>query len=338
MPYAGRAGNLRFRKESSIGESSADWKAIRPEDVPTVPSNDVELVENHVAGHRNLFDYEKGKPVQKVREEAISFATRIRRGVGAEIPSVLQFFQAAGWNLRTSTASTVTTSATTTSFPAAADVGDLGQCILIHDSTSGNYRPALLINSTSPFQPSMEVPNAPSDGAVIGIMHTVSPTTLTAYEIPADQALQFMWSTLATDTSGLDLSMKSVACAAASLSDVEFGDVGTFPTFEFSFHAVPEDNIGSDVIQPEDFMDEPAFAVMNSAFEFAFADADGSAPIALNNENIMSATVNFGIGCVPIMNQGNGGVGGISGYMMVPTRPTITVNTHFSNRADFDAS
>ena len=111
----GGAGNFGTRIETILGSSAAAWESIYLDEVPALPTNTRQLIENSIRGFRNPMERAKPVAVEKYIENAFRFKQRIRRAsTDGDAPIMEHLFKSAGWQSDVGNATVTTGSQTTT--------------------------------------------------------------------------------------------------------------------------------------------------------------------------------------------------------------------------------
>jgi len=332
--YKGGIGNFAYKIESALGTSAGSWANIRPEEVPTFPTDGKKLIDNSAVGFRNPHTVEKQVHIDLSRESAINWSQRIRRATASGAgPSATAFFEAGGWAAQTTSGATECAADTTASLiKQDSNVTAIGQCILVERSEDV-YVPALVADlSSDDATLAMALSAVPAENNAVEQMTTVTPTTATVYQVPTDKTLQFKTNSWAKDDDANgDFSYLFTGCGTASVGDIVFGLPGTFPILDFTLHAASIARTPDD-IAADSFTDSAPFMVVNGDLEFAFAAASSSGAIANTTFSVESVTISPGLTTQRILGAGSGdGVNDVQGYMLMPTAPIITVTTQWQN-------
>lgn len=333
-------GNLRMDTESSLGTAAGSAVYLRPEEVPALPTQTRHMIANANAGKRNPFNMDaKPQDIELFREDAISFAQRIRRAeTDGGTPSLVTQLKSAGWTVETTDSATTISDASPQvgEFDLADDVTDEGESILV-TSPASVYRPVLVASDVAGvITPSMALAAAPADSSIVEIMHTLTPTTATTYQVPTNQTLQFRWNSWAQyDDSLGDLSVLCSGCALSSIDSIEIGPVGSFPVLNMTYH-VGKIDIAADDIAAETFVDSDEFALIDENFEFCFADASMSGAIANTPFSLEKMTINPNIEVRPVPSIGSGNYAGLGGYMLIPNPPTVSFTGYFTGSSTLE--
>lgn len=329
---------LHMRPESSLGTSAASWRQLRIDGPPTFDSSTYQLIAAEVGGTRNPLDLTLPEKVQICKEDVLSFKMRVHRAAAdGNVANIATLAKAAGLSVLTgSDATTTAGTPTATSIDLTADYGALGQASLIADD-SGVYWPVLAAAyGSQTITASMGMPSAPSASNAVEIMNTIMARTATTYQVATDETLQFRLNTYGQWDDALgDLAFVWTGCGVASIGGFSVGKAGEYPTYDISVHGTPSDMSAVD-ISADAFYDSGRFPVNNPDMEFGWADANSSGAIANNSVPIEKCDVSFGIKTIPIWAQGNGGTGGISGYMSMLENPTCTITTKWIKNTDFE--
>ena len=338
MTYNRSIYQLLIRPETSFGTSAASWRQVRCEEPPTYSTKTYELVGNAKGGTRNPLDISaKPEKIQKMVEGLVTVKTRIYRAeTDGNVCNLATFFKSSGWNVNTTSAATTTSGTpTTTAIDLAADVGGVGEALLI-ERDAGVYVPVLAsAYSTQTVTPSIALTSAPAASEVVEIMHTMTPTTSTTYRVPTDATLQMQMKTYGQyDDAAGDLAFAATGCAMTSVGELTVAKAGEYPTLDLTFSGVPSDMTAVD-IAADSFYDSGRFPVFNDDLEFCFCDYDS---VGTNvNHAIDTATINFGVSVIPIMGEGSSDVvGGAVGYLLKQSNPTITITTPWIKKTTFE--
>jgi len=333
-----KALKLAIRGESALGTGTGSWEDLRLVDAPNIPTATRKLIPNHVLGHRNPLTREKPVAYETYTENAFTLKQHIRRASADGAPSLAsKLFQSAGWQEDVGNNTTVTTATASVVGMTAAGSMAVGKAFLV--AVGSTYRPAL-INSiaTLDVSPTIPLSAAPSDGAVVEPMYVWTPTTLTGYQVPTDQTIQFRANCLGYDNDAIgDLSFILSACAAGELAAIEIGGNGTVPTLDWGIHVGDIACITND-IAADSFTDSAPFLVVNGDAEFAFASTNAGSSIGtLVTKMIDSITITTGLKVIPIIGVGGSGViNGIQGYMLQQEAPTIKVVAKYRGDSAFE--
>lgn len=336
----GNVGQLRWSAESALGTQTGSYYAARlVSTLPNFPSVK-QLVENHVGGHQHPLTVEKPESVTLCAENAFSFDAHIRRATadGGD-PDLMTWLQSAGWTVEESTGSTTLTGVPTVSeLIQDSNVTGAGQFVLIERS-SGVYVPVLVSSlSTDTITPHVRLSAAPSSGNEVHPMHTATPATATAFEVPSNKTLAWRLNTQAKyDDAYGDFALDMEACALASIGEISIERVGAPLVVSTTWHGVPM-STSPDDIAADSFNDSEKFTLIADNMEISIQDASASGDIALVSGSLVSAKINPGVATEPIYVSGGGTVGGIIGYRMIPTPPTITVTANFKGLSTWDKS
>lgn len=339
MPIAAsKAGNLRMDTESSLGTAAGSAVYLRPESVELNRTMTRYLAQNHVAGHRNPYVREKPISYEKHTENALKLMQAIRRPTtDGGTPTIETLFKSAGWEAEVSTGETTTAGTpTTTAIDQTANVTDEGQAVLI-EVTPGVFKPTLVANLvTDTITPSIALSAAPAAGEIIEVMHTFTPTTQYAYQVPSDQTLQMQYNSYGYyDDAYGDLSVLYTGCAVGSIDALEIGTSGSIPMFTYNIHAGKID-ITADDIAAESFADSDKFVVITEDAEFAFATANAAGIGTLVTDAVTKLTVTPNVVVKPVVATGAGVYGDIVAYIAEPTPPTIEFEAFFSGDATLE--
>jgi hypothetical protein len=334
----GQAGNLRMDTESSLGTAASSAVYIRPDEVILNRTQTRYLIENSNAGKRHPFDKDApAQPIEMFTENALSLSQRIRRAdTDGATPTMETLLKSAGWTAEVTSAATTTTGTPAVdAIDISADVADESQAILI-ERDSGVYVPRVIddYDATPTITPSINLSSAPAASRTVEIMHTFSTATQTVYEVPTDQTLQFQYNTWGQyDDSDGDMSMLYTGCAVGGLDAIEIGQVGSVPMLKYNIHAA-KINWTADDIAAETFQDSDKFAVITDDFECQIRLCSGLT--TSNAVAIEKATINPGLVVKPIHSVGAGTYGGIQGYTLEPTAPTISVTGYWEDQSAFE--
>lgn len=335
-PARGGQGNqLRMAVESALGTAGA-YKCVRPETIPQLKANRT-LVPNHVAGHQHPLTVEKPIAITKFMDSAFTADFRIRRSAAAAgVPDLVKIMQSAGWNATLSTgATTLTGSPTVSSLPQTANVTAEGQFVLVERSANVHV-PVFVSDLTSvTITPHVRMSAAPASGNDVNPMHTLAPITSSGYKVPSDKTLSFILNTQGFNAAFGSMAQHMKACALSSVGDIVISKDNPFPTFPCTFHGVPVD-LTADAIAADDFNDSDKFSVITPDLEFSLQAASGTGNIVLVSKAIMDVTINLGIRVIPLLNEGGGNMGGITGYMLIQGNPTMKIHCQFEGDTTFD--
>jgi hypothetical protein len=340
----GGVGNFAVDVEMSLGTGAAAYRGIYIDDIPTMPTNSRVLVENTIKGFRNPLTRIKPEPVETSRESALRFKQRIRRAdVDGNQPNIATFLESAGWKVDVGNDTTTTAGVgeQTTELITVASAASMavGEAILA-EVDEGLFKPVLIgALAGAAITPSIALSSSCGASEIVEIMHTMTPTTLTGYQVPTTKTLSFRYNSLGyfDDAIG-DLAMVFSGCALADIGALEIGGIGTVPTLDMGFHvgdvALSADDIAADI-----HYDGSHFSVINSDCELAFAVYNDGTPIAaLVAKCVRGVTINFGVKTIPIPCVGGGGLNGIQGYLLVQEAPTVTFDALFRGDATFEKS
>jgi hypothetical protein len=340
----GGVGNFAVQIETSLGIGAAAYRGIYLDEIPTMPTNSRVLVENATKGFRHPLTRIKPEPVETSRESSLRFKQRIRRALADDSqPNIATFLESAGWKVDVGNATTTTAGGgdQTTQLITVASAASMavGEAILA-EVDEGLFKPVLIgALAGAAITPSIALSSACGASEIVEVMHTMTPTTLTGYQVPSNKTLTFRYNSLGyfNDAIG-DLAGVFAGCALADIGELEIGGIGTFPTLDMGFHvgdvSVEENDIAADI-----HYDSSHFAVINSDCELAFATYNAGTPIAaLVAKCVRGVKINFGVKTIPIPCVGGGGLNGIQGYLLVQEAPTVTFDALFRGDATFDKS
>jgi hypothetical protein len=329
---------LHLRVESSPGTSAASWQQIILHELATLDTATYELIAPPIGGHRHPLDITKPEKIQRCKENVLTFKMRPHRASTDGNQSILAtLFQAAGWAVQTaSVATTLTGTPSATSMELTADVGAVGMALLIERS-SGVYVPVLAADyGSSMVTASMGLSAAPSNGAVVEVMHTMSPVSSTGYQVPSDATLQFRMNTGDQYDDALgDMAHFLTNCGVASIGGFSVGKIGDYPVFEIKIHGCPSDMTADD-IAADAYQDSSRFPVNNNLMEAGWATASSSGGIANATVPVEKVDVDLGVDVMPVYCQGTGQVGGVQCYVLKPKSPTVTITTPWIDNSAFE--
>lgn len=334
----GQVGQLRMSVETALGTAST-YVGLRPEALPASFPATRTLFKNSVAGHQNALKQEKPEALTVLKENAFSVDLRIRRATAdGGTPDLVKIFESAGWkSVVCSGATTLTGTPTVSSLIQASNVVAEAQFVLVQ-LPSGVHIPVFVNNlSTATITPHVKLSAAPSTGALVNPMHTLSPISTTGFKVAANKTLSFILNTKGFyDDAFDDLAFRMKACALASVGEIVFGtSAGTIPLIPCTFHGVPVDMLADDMVA-DSFGDSEHFALITPDCEFSIQAANAAGDITLVSRAILEARVNLGITVVPLYNEGGTNIGGITGYMLIQSSPTIIVRCRFTGDAAFE--
>jgi hypothetical protein len=317
MSSIGRGGvaQLRMAVESALG-TAGEYHCLRIDDIPDFPSTR-QLIDGQIKGYMHPSTITKGESINKLIENAFSLDMRIRRAtVDGGVPDLISILKSAGLKAQTSTgATTLTGTPTTSSLIQTANVTGAGQYVLIERSADVHVPVLVSALATATITPHVKLSAAPSTGAKVNPMTTITPTAhaTTGYKVPADQTLAFVLNSQGFGTAVIgDLAQMMKGCALSKVGEIKFEGVGAIPKFSCSFHGIPVDYT-AEVIAPDSFSDSDHFAFITDDLEFSIQDASASGAITLVTRSVLEASIDLGFSLVPIYATGAGTVGGISG-------------------------
>ena len=338
MVAPGKKGQLRWSAESALGTKTGSFYAARVAgELPNFPPV-AQYVDNHVAGHQHPHTVEKPQPITLCVENAFAFDSHVRRAAAnGGKPDLMTWLESAGWTVQASTgATTLSGTPTVSELIQASNVTGAGQFVMVERS-AGVFVPVLVSGlSTATITPHVRLSAAPATGAAVHPMHTATPATATAYAVPANKTLSWRLNTHAQYNDAIsDMALDMTACALASLSEISIEKVGAPLMVSTSWHGIPvaysPDDIAADV-----FVDSSQFAMVTDDLEISIQAANASGNIALVSGSVVSLKINPGVSVVPIYANGGGTVGGIVGYMAIPTSPTIDFVANFNGLATWE--
>lgn len=339
----GNRCNFWMDTETALGTGASSWKGIRPEEVPDFIFSPGTLVANSNAGARNPFDISaKPQYYNGVKAGAVKFSSRIRRpSSDGGTPLMSYFMQSAGWTAEASSADTTTTGTpTATAIQQTTDVTDEGQAVLIERS-SGVHVPVLCANvAADVITPSIALSAAPAASAAVTTMHTYTPANAEKGEVPTNKTLQFRLNTHGYFDDALgDLSYLYEGCALGTMGDIEIPLPGNAVTIPLEFHGLLKADSDSDFandIAADSFNDSGPFGMITDDVEFAFAVGSASGIGTLVAKMYESMSFNLGVAVEPVPAGGNSSFGGIQGYHMVPTSPTVRFKGYFAGDSELE--
>ena len=334
----GNIGQLRWSAESALGTATGSYYSARVAgNMPNFPPV-AQLVPNHVRGHQHPLKIEKPEAITLCVENAFSFDAHIRRAAAnGGKPDLMTWLESAGWQVQASTgATTLTGTPTVSELIQSSNVTGVGQFVLVERS-SGVFVPVLVSGlSTATITPHVRLSAAPSTGAAVHPMHTATPTTSTGYNVPTDKTLSWRMNTRGKyDDAYGDLALDMKGCALASLSEMTIERVGSPLMVSTTWHGIPV-SYSPDDIAADSFVDSSEFALVTDDMEISIQAASPTGNIALDSGSLVSLRINPGVACIPIYGAGAGVSGGITGYRMVPTTPTIDVVAHFTGLSTWE--
>lgn len=329
--------------EASFGTAAGSPVHVRLEEIPDLtPTQGVELVANHVAGHQDPRKLEKPVAIDLGRENACVISDRVRMNPSGD--SIFKkMMTSASWTCKTPSGATTVddASATVSEFDLASDISGaeadlIGMAILVEQST-GLHVPVLVAGDSGigdyTITPKVALGAAPANGATVSKMDCFTSTTsLSApYEVGATSTLTtrlHTWGYL--DDAYGDHSWLMNGCALAKLDPIEFGPVGTPIMLKYTLHAAAVAHNASDIVQ-ETFNDSAPFAMITDDFIFSIYDETYDDAVVLTRRRIEKLTVDLGIVVKPHMGTGAGTIGGWSGYYLDPTNTATITITGFAN-------
>jgi hypothetical protein len=241
---------------------------------------------------------------------------------------IANLLESAGWNVATTTASTVAAYSSTTAWDlgnSGVAYGVPGNAILV-ELSDGTYYPVLVAaKSTDTVTPGMALPSATENGKAIEVMTTMFPQSRV---VPSDKTLSFLQNLRATHTTGEDLSITASGCAVTALGDMTLTP-NTMPELAFTLDVATVAD-GSLAIADEVFVDgqKPAVVTHDARVELATAaDAGG---ISRTDVILHEATVSWGFTAEAIPGFGSGSLAGIQGYKLVAGNPMITIKGDYN--------
>ena len=328
--YPTQGKTLAFRGESALGTGNGTLKDIRHTE-PTFPTNTRTLIENPNSGHAHSYNLDDhGIEHEMVREGALSFSTEIRGpATPGDIPPIVTFFQSAGCNVADMTGDTTISdvAAAVDEFDLGDDYGVVGQCMAVELADSKYFPCLTAAYAASAVTPSMALPTAPADSAVVANMYTITPAS---GAIGATDSLEFVLNTRGTQTANQDLSLKYNGCACSAVGELSIKP-NEAPKLAFTFNVGSVDE-QSDAIAAESFADAAKMAVTDYNFEAAYAAYDMAGGITRACYAIEEVKFNWGFKVIPINSAGCGNFKGIQGYMQIPDgKPTLTVTGFYDN-------
>lgn len=335
--YVGQGQTLSYEVESALGTNTDTWLDIRYNtDSLTIPSQTRTGIENPNMGHRHAFD-KSDKPIftEQHQPDALSFNNYIRRSASADTaPPTADFLASAGWNITTTTKTTVASYSSTTAW----DLGDSGAAygipgnailVKLEDAASDLdefYYPVLVAaKATDTVTPGMALPAATANAEPIEVMTTMLPQSRV---VPPDKTLSFINNLRATHTSGEDLAYEMMGMALSTMGELTI-EPNMPPELSFTFHVSRNDQKNV-AIADESFVDGEKFAVITHDCRVELADSADAGGIARTDVILISASVNWGFACTPRGGFGDGTLTGIQGYKLDAQAPTITLTTDFT--------
>lgn len=335
--YVGQGQVLSYEVESALGTNTDTWLDVRYNtDSLTIPSQTRTGIENPNMGHRHAFD-KSDKPIftEQHQPDALAFNQYIRRSASANTaPPIADFLASAGWNITTTTATTVATYTSTTQWDLAdsgTQYGVPGNAILVklEDATSDLdefYYPVLVAaKATDTVTPGMALPAATANSEPIEVMTTMFPQSRV---VPSTKTLSFINNLRATHTSGEDLSYEMMGCSLSTLGEMTL-EPNMPPELAMTFHVSRNDQ-KSVAIADETFVDSEKFAVVTHDCRVELADSADAGGIARTDVIMMSAVVNWGYASTIRPGFGDGTLAGIQGYKLDAQVPTITLTGDFN--------
>jgi hypothetical protein len=332
MGIGAGVGQLNVAVESALGTPGA-FHSLWLEEVPNFPSTQ-KYIPNTVKGFQDPRTVAKPQMIQMLSENAFSINTRIRRAAAnGGTPDLVTLFKSAGWRADVSTgATTLTGTPTVSALIQAANKTAYGNFILIEQAT-GHYPVLVSALNTATITPHVRLSAAPSTGAAVNPMHTLTPTTATAYVVPTTQTLSFRTNTRGQYDDALgDLAFAMKGCALASVGEIVLGRVGSFPIIPMTFHGTMVSQTPAD-IAADTHTDSVQFAVITPLAEFSIQAASAAGDIVRVPGALVEMKINPGVAVVPVYNQAYSNIGGISHYILKQAPPEITVTAHFYKEA-----
>jgi hypothetical protein len=335
--YVGQGQTLGYEQESALGTNSSTFSDIRwNTDSLTVPSMTRTGVMNPNVGHRHAFDRsDKAIFTEQHQADALTFNTMIRRSASANTaPPIAVFLESAGWNITTTTATTVALYSSTTAW----DLGDSGTqygvpgnaiLVKLEDGSSSLdefYYPVLIAaKATDTVTPGMALPAATANSEPIEVMTTMFPQSRT---VVSTKTLSFLYNVRATHTTGEDLAMEMLGCGLSTMGEMTI-EPNMPPELAFTFHVsqVDQKNVA---IADETFVCGQKFPVITHDCRVELANSADAGGIARTDVILHSATVNWGFAGTPTPGYGSGTKAGIQGYRLDAQTPSITLTADFS--------
>jgi hypothetical protein len=335
--YVGQGRTFGFEEESAFCTNASSFSDIRwNTDSMTIPSMTRTGVPNPNVGQRHAFN-RSDKPIftEQHQPDVLAFNTMIRRAAAANTaPPIANFLASAGWNISTTTATTVASYSSTTAW----DLGDSGtqygvpgNAILVKINDSGNdlhqfYYPVLVAaKATDTVTPGMALPAATANAEPIEVMTTMFPQSRVT---PSTKTLSFLLNLRATHTSGEDLAMEMLGCGLSTLGEITI-EPNMPPELPFTFHATRVDQ-KSVAIANESFVDSEKFSVVTHDIRVEIADSNDSGGITRTDAILYNATINFGFAGTPTGGFGLGTKAGVQGYRLDAQTPVITLTADFN--------
>ncbi len=324
MAQSTQGQTFGYGQESALGTGTGN-QDIRTEEIPAYPTSTRFGIENHPKGHQHAAKKEKPIYIEKFREGALSFSTKIRSNSGgADAPPIADFFESMGCEIHSNTNPTVVAADGDNDddkqWTLSADVHGSetgGVCGLIEIDTSGIYYPTLLLDydASNVCKAAMELPSPGiSDGSKYEMMTTITPY---ARQVPTTKTLTFLHSTRGYYDAGVaeELTYELSGCAGSGVAELTIVP-GEAPVMSFTFHVGKVDQvIGGNVLANETFECSQQFAVIDDNFKFEFGIANATTPITRVDKTLFSATITWNISTKPIISEGDGTFAGIQGYM-----------------------
>jgi hypothetical protein len=259
----------------------------------------------------------------------MNFNTYIRRhGTADTQPFIATLLESAGWNVTTTTASTVASYVSTTAWDlgnSGVAYGVPGNAILVELSDGSFYPVLVAAKATDTITPGMALPSASENAKDIEVMTTMFPQSRV---VPASKTLSFLSNLRATHTTGEDLSFDYAGCAVTALGDLTI-KVNEMPELAWTLDVSTVAD-GSLAIADESFVDGQKPSVVTHDARVELATSNDSGGIARTDVILHEATVNWGFTVEAIPGYGSGTLAGIQGYKLVAGTPSITIKGDYT--------
>ena len=286
------------------------------------------------------------KPVwiETGREAAGALPVWVRRhGTANTAPPISWYFESMGCNIKTTTATTVTSYSDQGEW----DLGDSGAAYgavgdiimpLLDDATDdldNFYYPCLIAaKSTDTVNPAMELPIDTDDTEPIEVVTTIWPRSRVT---PSGKTLSFKDNTRGdiAESGAEQLAYIYDGCVASSIDEITLTPNSPI-IIPFNFHLADVDQ-DTDAIVAESFVDSERPCVMADAFRFGFADASSSGNITRADAVVKEVRIDLGISTVPIPGAGDGVLNGWQNYILQFGVPKVTITaTYYGENAHPD--
>ena len=343
--YPGKGGEiLELAVESALGTAGA-YGAIRMEEGAEFPTSVVSLAQPSNMGRQHWANTDDS-PIafETYQEGAIKMPMLIRgHGTPSTKPPIVSVLESAGLALTKTTSVNMDAYTTSVSFSAdSAGTAGPGDAMALQ-ADDGRHWPFIVANTpaTSAFNfvPAYAVPGSVASASANDLYGAYC-LTPRAQQVTAAATLSTRWYTRVQHTSNQAV-FTALGCAASEVPKLKL-ETGKPIKFDFALHAADLTLSDTAYSTGDTTADEQEQFLIwgGGSSQFAFNTASTSGAIAAGPLNLISADIDFGLKCVPIIGTGTTGtLNNCQGYMSVPgpAKITLTMLCDMSYWADLSA-